>query len=109
MKTPNRIYRASHIADGVRAVAKLQQHVLKHAPMSAGPLAALAPPPAAAGEEPPELAEAHCHGCKGKKTFQVEQTDTMKNGALRKSGTAVCGHKVSTFASAGTAAGATNQ
>lgn len=98
MRTPRRIYRASHIADGVRAVAKLQQRVLEAAPMSAGPMAALAPPPVKPGEEPPELLEAHCHGCKEKKTFQVEGTDTMKNGALRKYGTAVCGHKVSTFA-----------
>jgi hypothetical protein len=98
MRTPQRIYRASHIADGVRLVAKLQQRVLKEAPMSAGPLTALAPPAPAAGAEAPELAEAHCHGCKGKKTFQVEGTETMENGALRKHGTAVCGHKVSTFA-----------
>jgi hypothetical protein len=99
MRSPRRIYRASHIADGVRAVASLQQRVLKEAPMSAGPMAALAPPAPTAGAEPVELAEAHCHAHGEKKTFQVEQTDTMKNGALRKSGTAVCGHKVSTFVS----------
>jgi hypothetical protein len=98
MRQPKRLYSASHIADGVRAVARLQQRVLKEAPMSAGPLAALAPPPVEPGAEPPEIAEAHCHGCKEKKTFQVEGSDTMKNGALRKYGTAVCGHKVSVFA-----------
>lgn len=74
--------------------------------MSAGPMTALAPPPTKAGEEPPELAEAHCHGCKEKKIFQVEGTDQMKNGALRKYGTAVCGHKVSVFAKGAASAAA---
>jgi hypothetical protein len=100
MKAPRRIYAASHIADGVRAVGRLQQRVLKEAPMSAGPLAALAPqPPAEAGAEPVELREAHCHACGEKKAFQVEGTDTMSNGALRKYGKGACGHKLSTFVS----------
>jgi hypothetical protein len=97
MKAFKRFYRKEHVAEGVKTVAELQQRVMQEAPMSAGPLAALAPKPAPAGAEQPELAEAYCHAHKEKKTFQVEGTDTMKNGALRKYGTAVCGHKVSTF------------
>jgi hypothetical protein len=37
-----------------------------------------------------------------KKMFQVEGTDTMANGALRKYGKGVCGHKLSTFVSGAT-------
>jgi hypothetical protein len=100
MRAPRRLYEASHIADGVKLVAKLQQRVLKEDPMSAGPLTALKPPPPAeAGAEPVELREAHCHACGEKKAFQVEGTDTMANGALRKYGKGACGHKVSTFVS----------
>lgn len=98
-RRPARLYRASHIADGVKSVAALQQQVLKAAPMSAGPMAALAPPPTPAGAEAPEMLEAHCHGCKDKKVFQVENSEVMKNGAVRKSGKGVCGHNVSTFVS----------
>jgi hypothetical protein len=98
MKAFKRFYRKEHVAEGVKTVAELQSRVMQEAPMSAGPLAALAPKPAPAGAEQPELAEAHCHGCGEKKTFQVEGTDTMKNGALRKYGKGVCGHKLSTFA-----------
>lgn len=100
MRAPRRVYEAKHIADGVRTVAELQQHVLKEAPMSAGPLAALAPPPPAeAGAEPVELREAHCHACGEKKAFQVEGEEVMKNGAIRKHGKGACGHSVSTFVS----------
>lgn len=95
-----RLYNADKIAAGVQTVHKLQQHVMKVAPMSAGPLAALNPAVAPTSAEPTaELIEAHCHGCGEKKTFQVENTDTMKNGALRKSGKGVCGHRLSTFVS----------
>lgn len=102
MKAPGRLFHAHHMAQGAQGVMALQQQVLKAAPMSVGPLAALAPPPPAAtgaGADPIELREAHCHGCGEKKNFQVEETETMKNGALRKSGKGVCGHKLSTFVS----------
>ena len=87
------------MADGVRAVAGLQQHVLKVDPMSAGPLAALKPQPAPAGAEPPELLEAHCLGCGGKKNFNVEGEEKTKTGAIRKWGKGACGHSLSTFVS----------
>ena len=99
-KSPKRLFRAEHIADGVRTVAELQQQVLKEKPTSAGPLTALAPPPA--GEEPPEVLAGHCLTCKTKRAFTVDKTETMKNGALRKSGTSTeagCGHNVSHFVS----------
>jgi len=107
MRAPRRLYEASHIADGVKLVAKLQQRVLKEAPMSAGPLAALAPPPPEPGADPVELREAHCHACGEKKAFQVEGEEVMKNGAIRKHGTGACGHKVSTFVSGKAAASGT--
>jgi hypothetical protein len=99
VKSPGRLFHAHHMAEGAKGVMALQQEVLKAAPMSAGPLAALAPQPAAAGAEAPELREAHCHSCKEKKSFQVEGEDTMPNGAIRKYGKGVCGHKLSTFVS----------
>ena len=99
MRKPSRLYNAQHMAKGVQLVGRLQQLVLQKKPDAAGPLAALTPAPAPAGAEPAELLEAHCHGCQGKKTFQVEGEETMPNGAIRKHGTAVCGHKVSTFVS----------
>lgn len=82
-KSPARIYRASHIADGVRTVSRLQQRVLQEAPASSGPLAALQPP---GEEQQPEILEGHCLGCGTKRQFQVENEEKMKNGALRKSG-----------------------
>jgi hypothetical protein len=94
---PKRLYQAHDMAAGIRAVHELGVKALQMAPAAVGPLSALVPKPVA-GQEQPELAEAHCHGCKEKKTFQVEGTDTMPNGALRKYGKGVCGHKLSTFA-----------
>ena len=87
---------------GIDIAARLQQRVMKEAPMSAGPLKALAPPPPAAGEDPAEVLSGHCLTCKKPRAFTVEKTETMKNGALRKSGTsqeAGCGHKMSHFVS----------
>jgi hypothetical protein len=107
MKRPKRVYDASHIADGVRTVAKLQQRVLQEDPMSSGPLAALKPAPAPAAAEEPEMLAGHCLNCGTKRAFAVEKTETMKNGALRKSGTSNepgCGHKVSHFVSGSAAA-----
>jgi hypothetical protein len=102
---PERIYTAEHIADGVRHVAKLRAMQLSgemtepliphHAQITA------APPAAQQGQEPqPEIAEGHCLTCKGKKSFTVEKTETMKNGAVRKSGKCLepgCNTTVSTF------------
>jgi len=99
MRAPKRLFHAKHMADGAVAVAKLQQQVLKEDPMSAGPLAALKPAPAPAGAEPAELREAHCLTCGGKKNFQVEGEEKMKNGAIRKYGKGACGHKLSAFVS----------
>lgn len=106
MRSPKRVYHAAEIADGVRTVAKLQQRVLQEDPMSSGPLAALKPQPAPAGEEPEVLA-GHCLTCKTKRGFVVEGEDTMKNGVTRKYGTSQepgCGHKVSHFVSVKAAA-----
>jgi hypothetical protein len=97
MRSPKRPYTAMDVAKGVHTVAKLQQRVLAEAPMSAGPLAALAPQPAPAGEEPEVLA-GHCLNCKTKRAFVVEGEEKMKNGAIRKYGTSQengCGHKIS--------------
>jgi len=99
MKAPGRLFHAHHMAQGAKGVMALQQEVLKAAPMSAGPLAALAPQPAAAGADPVELREAHCLTCGDKKNFQVEGEETMKNGAIRKYGKGACGHKLSAFVS----------
>ena len=99
MKSPPRLFHAHHMHEGAKAVQALQQQVLKIDPMAAGPLAALKPDPAPAGQEPIELLEAHCHGCKEKKTFQPEGEEKMKNGAIRKYGKGVCGHTLSTFVS----------
>lgn len=106
MKRPKRVYNANHVVDGVRTVAKLQQRVLQEDPMSSGPLAALKPQPAPAGEEPEVLA-GHCLTCKTKRAFVVEGEDKMDNGAIRKYGTSQetgCGHKVSHFVSGSQAA-----
>lgn len=42
----------------------------------------------------------HCTGCRGPKNFEVEGSETMKNGALRKHGKCPdCGRGMSTFVS----------
>lgn len=94
-RKPSRIFTARHMADGVRSVAALQQHVLQEAPASVGPLQALMPQ----GEEQPEMLKGHCHGCKTKKEFAVEGEEKMKNGAIRKYGkcTGGCGGTISMF------------
>lgn len=99
MRSPPRLFHAAHMHEGAKAVAQLQQQVLKTDPMAAGPLAALKPAPAPAGADPIELIEAHCHGCGEKKTFQPEGEQKMSNGAIRKFGKGVCGHTLSTFVS----------
>jgi hypothetical protein len=100
MKAFRRLYRKEHVAEGVKAVAELQNKVMEQAPTSAGPMAALAPKPAPAGAEPQELLEGHCLGCGEKKPFMVEGEQQMKNGAVRKFGKcsgAGCDRKISTF------------
>jgi hypothetical protein len=102
VRSPKRPYTAEHIAAGVQTVAKLQQHVLSEAPMSFGPLAALAPPPPGDPGEQPEVLAGHCLTCKTKRGFTVEGEEKMKNGAIRKYGTSTengCGHRVSHFVS----------
>jgi len=99
MKSPKRLYSAEHIAAGVGMVGRLQQHVLAVAPTSIGPLSALNAPPSQLASLP-EIMEGHCAGCREKKAFQVEGSDQMSNGTLRKYGKGVCGHTVSTFVSA---------
>ena len=98
-RTPKRVWTASHIADGVRTVSAIQQHVLKNDPMSAGPLKALAQPGTA--EDAQERLTAHCVSCGDKRDFAVEGEEVMKNGAVRKFGTCDtgCGGKISTFVS----------
>lgn len=107
MKSPKRLYEASHIAAGVKAVAKLQQKVLEINPMAAGPMRALATQPGQ--EEPPEQLEGHCLGCQTKRVFNVEGESTMPNGAIRKHGKSDhpdCSHTVSTIVSKEKASGA---
>lgn len=104
MRSPQRIYQATHIAAGVKAVARLQQKVLEAAPMSAGPMAALATQQADSTNPAPvpEMLEGHCLGCGGKKSFTVDGSDVMKNGAIRKSGKCTgdgCNRTISTFVS----------
>ena len=99
------MFTAEHMVRGIQAVAALQRRVLAEDPMAAGPLNALRPhaPTSSGPAAPPaELLEAHCHGCGGKKAFQVEGEDQMPNGAIRKYGKAICGHRVSTFVSGAT-------
>ena len=103
----SRSYTADHIRAGIASVAKLQQHVMRQAPMSAGPLKALAPPPpaATAAAEEAEVLAGHCLSCKTKRAFTVEGEQKMKNGAIRKYGTSKedgCNHKVSHFVSGAT-------
>lgn len=101
----SRTYTAQHMREGIASVAKLQQHVMKQAPMSAGPLKALAPNPAAAAAEEAEVLAGHCLSCKTKRAFTVEGEQRMKNGAIRKYGTSKedgCNHKVSHFVSGAT-------
>lgn len=110
MKRPKRVYTANHMAAGVGLVGALQQRVLKEAPMSSGPLAALAPAPATAkggAEEEPEILAGHCLNCGTKRAFKVEGEQALKNGAVRKYGTseeAGCGHQISHIVSGKAAA-----
>lgn len=100
-RKPKRLYTANDMADGVSAVHQLGLAAIKINPAASGPLAAVPTlGGAGSGPGPVELLEAHCHGCGGKKTFQPEGEEVMENGAIRKHGTAVCGHAVSTFVSA---------
>jgi hypothetical protein len=76
-------------------VGVVHQEGIKTAPQRL--LAHMAPP---AEEEQPEMAEGHCLGCKQKRQFQVENTRTMKNGVLQKSGKCTgpsCTRTISTF------------
>lgn len=99
-RKPKRFFSAEHIANGVKAVGKLQQKALAIAPTMAGPMARVptTPPP----EEMPEVLEGHCMGCKGKSKFEVEGEEKMKNGAIRKYGKCQadgCGGKMNLFVS----------
>jgi hypothetical protein len=97
MKSPSRVYTASHIASGVKTVAALQQKVLSLVPHKFGPMSALQTPDQK--EEEKELMTAHCLGCGSKKEFAVEGKETMKNGATRAFGkcNGGCGRTISTF------------
>lgn len=104
MKSPKRIYNSSHIAEGVQAVAKLQQKVLSIDPMAAGPMRALKPAPAPAGqqEEPPEQMEGYCIGCKTKRNFQVAERKPLPNGTVLHTGASDhpdCSHTVTRIVS----------
>lgn len=94
-----RLYRADDMRTGIQQVSQLQAAVLKEEPAMAGPLKRLKESRRADAAEQVEQLEGHCLTCKGKKTFTVEKTDTMKNGALRKSGKGECGHTISHFVS----------
>lgn len=103
MRSPKRLYSASHIANGVQTVAKLQQKVLEIDPMAAGPMRALKPPPAPAGqEEPPEQMDGYCIGCKTKRNFTVADRKPLPNGAVLHTGVSNhpdCSHTVTRIVS----------
>lgn len=99
MRSPKRIYSASHVAEGVKTVARIQLATLAAHPDSAGPLANVRPQAPTGPHPPAELHEAHCHSCKEKKAFVSEGNEKMANGAIRHYGTGACGHRVSTFVS----------
>jgi len=98
MKSPPRLYNAASIAQGVHAVSQLQQHVLSVAPTSIGPLAALDTQTSPLASLP-EIMEGYCPGCRAKKSFPVDGSEPMPNGAIRKYGKADCGHTISAFTS----------
>jgi hypothetical protein len=75
---------------------------MKEHPEVAGPLSKIPTRQMGNGENMVEEAEGHCTSCKTKSKFDVEGTDTMKNGALRKYGKCKsdgCGRGMSVFAS----------
>jgi hypothetical protein len=102
---PQRIYTGQHMEHAVRHVASLRALQLSgemteplipaHAQIhGSAPQQQTQPAPA------PEMAEGHCLKCRGRKSFQVEQSEKMSNGAVRKSGKCLepgCNTTVSTF------------
>jgi hypothetical protein len=93
---PKRMYRAEHMRQGIAAMTRIQQAMDPDGKLMAkripGAEELFAAPP-------PEVLEAHCLACKGKKNFTVEGEEKMKNGTLRKYGKSDCGHSLSLFVS----------
>ena len=86
--SPKRIFTPDHIRDGISAMGELRQHALDFIP-------AQVPDPAA----PVPTHDGWCVSCKGKKTFEIKNTATMRNKALQHSGECPdCGTKMSAFA-----------
>jgi hypothetical protein len=80
-----RLFTAQTMREGVGHIATLQKKAQEFVPPS---------------QEPVPTHDGYCIRCKGKKTFPIEATETMKNKALRHSGTCPdCGTKMSGFAS----------
>lgn len=91
MKKSKRLYTAQTIISGIRAISALRSKALDFSPPE---------------EEPVATHEGYCTKCRGKKSFQIEDTATMKNGAVRHKGKcADCGTTVSAFARGTTDAG----
>lgn len=84
---PRRLYTAHDMAKSVGLISDLRQKSFDYVPMATQ---AMGPVP---------THEGHCIGCKTKKTFNIEGTDQMKNGAVRHYGACPdCGKTVSAFA-----------